>query len=143
MFGRFLLGFLLLLPGGVWACSTHGTAGGADITVDYKGDTDGDGLLLFIVGIEDEIVAPTEPTTCVTAIGLGSTARPLPADMIAVAARIDRVNRATGEETRVLFFRFTAAPRNDAGYGPGWWIRCQRSPSVDRWGGLVWLLIGG
>ena len=119
MFGRFLLGFVLLLPGGVWACSTHGTVGGTDITVDYKGDADGDGLLLFIVGIEDEIVAPAEPTTCVTAIGLGSTGRPLPADMIAVAARIDRVNRATGEETRILFFRFTADPETTQGMAQG------------------------
>jgi hypothetical protein len=119
MFGRWVLGLLLVLPSCAWACSKHGTSGGSEITVDYKGDADGDGLLLFVVGIEDEIVEPTEPTTCVTAIGLGSTGRPLPADMIAVSARIDRVNRATGEETRVQFFRFAADQETTQGMAQG------------------------
>lgn len=119
MFGRLVLGLLLVMPASAWACSKHGTSGGGEITVDYRGDADGDGLLLFVVGIGDEIVEPTEQTTCVTAIGLGSVERPLPEGMIAVSARIDRVNRVTGEETRVDFFRFAADQETTVGMAQG------------------------
>ncbi len=105
---RLFLFLLLALPAGTWACSTHGTNAGNEITIDYMGDPAGDGLLQFVVGIEDEIVEPTGPTTCVTGIGLGSTSRPLPNGVVAVSARVDRVNRDSGEETPVEFFRFAA-----------------------------------
>lgn len=115
----FFIVLLLALPAGAWACSTHGTNAGNEITIEYKGDTAGDGLLRFVVGIEDEIVEPTEPATCVTGIGLGSTGRPLPDGAIAVSARIDRVNRSTGEASRIEFFRFAADQETTNGLARG------------------------
>ena len=119
MLARLLIGLLLAIPAGTWACSTHGAIAGSEILVEYKGDANGDGRLLFVIGIEDEIVEPTEATTCVTAIGLGSTGRALPEGVQVVSARVDRVNRVTGEASRVEFFRFAADAETTRGMAAG------------------------
>jgi hypothetical protein len=119
MLVRVLMALFLIVPAGVLACSTHGTNEGAEITVQYRGKADEEGNLLFVIGIEDEIVEPVESTTCVTAIGLGSTEVTLPGGVKALSARVDRVNRATGAETRVDFFRFAADPETGAGMAQG------------------------
>jgi hypothetical protein len=119
MLYRLLIALLLAVPVGSWACSTHGTNGGGEITWQYGGSADNEGNLLFVIGIEDEIVEPTEATTCVTGIGLGSSDRPMPEGVKAISARVDRVNRVTGEETRVEFFRFAANPATTRGMAAG------------------------
>jgi hypothetical protein len=119
MLYRLFVLLLLAFPAGTWACSTHGTNGGGEITWQYGGSADSEGNLLFVVGIEDEIVAPAVATTCVTAIGLGSTERSMPGGVIAISARVDRVNRVTGEESRVEFFRFLANSATTSGMSAG------------------------
>lgn len=119
MLSRLLVSLLLAMPLGAFACSKHGTASGSEIKWKYGGQTESGGDLLFVVGIEDEIVEPAEATTCVTAIGLGSTARMLPQNIRAVSARVDRVNRVTGKETRVDNFQFEANANTSRGMAAG------------------------
>lgn len=109
----------LVAPVPAWACSKHGTNSGNDIEVEYGGDPDGDGMFLFTIGIEDEIVEPTEATTCVTAIGLGSTTRPLPRGIEVISARVDRVSRLSGQAFPVEYFRFAADPETSSGMANG------------------------
>jgi hypothetical protein len=116
---RLLVSLLLAMPLGAFACSKHGTGSGSEIKWKYGGQTDRGGDLLFVVGIEDEIVEPAEATTCVTAIGLGSTERMLPQSIRAVSARVDRVNRVTGKETRIDNFQFEVNANTSRGMAAG------------------------
>jgi len=111
--------FLSGSPVEALACSKHGTNAGSEIKVMYGGDADGDGKLLMTVGIEDQLVEPAASTTCVTGIGLGSSDWSLPAGVEATSARIDRVNRVTGEASRVENFRFAADAETTAGMASG------------------------
>lgn len=97
---------LLLLSAGAWACSKHGTGAGNDIIVEYRGAADEEGYLLFVIGIEDEIVEPTETTTCVTGIGMGSPDNPLPTGVLVSSAHVDVVNRSSGKSIPLEDFRF-------------------------------------
>jgi hypothetical protein len=59
-------------------CATHGSNAGNDIGVSTGF---GDLTVFGEISVADNlIIPPTQPTTCVTGIGLGSTAQPLPAD---------------------------------------------------------------
>ncbi|MCZ6892663.1 MAG: hypothetical protein O7H40_01280, partial [Gammaproteobacteria bacterium] len=68
------------------------------------------GLAVFgEISVPDNlIVVPTQPTTCISGIGLGSTADPLPASFDVTTVEIAILDTATGAQTPLAAFSFIA-----------------------------------
>jgi uncharacterized protein (TIGR03437 family) len=80
-----------------WACSTHGTPGGADLRIDANSGN---------IAVVDNLVAPTASTECVAGIGLGSLSDPLPEGVQATSLDVVVTNVATGVSAPLAAFNF-------------------------------------
>ena len=95
------------------ACGIHGTNAGNDVGV--SAGTNGFAVSGEISVPDNLIVVPTQPTTCVSGIGLGSTADPLPVGFEITNVEIATLNTATGTQSPLAAFSFVAnAPTSQA-----------------------------
>jgi hypothetical protein len=101
------------------ACSRHGTAAGNDITDWLVGDPDGDGLVEFFIGIENELLPPGTSTVCVCGIGLGTASNRLPPGADVTAAHVAVVDVASRTVTDLSAFVFSTNANTSAGLAAG------------------------
>lgn len=89
------------------ACGTHGTNAGNDILVSVGIG----GLMVFgTLSVPDNlIVAPAQPTTCVSGIGVGNTSDPLPAGFEVTTVEIAILDTVTGAQSPLPAFAFIAS----------------------------------
>lgn len=126
--------FLVLQPAPLYACSVHGAAAASEIQVWSQGDTNHDERIEMWVAIEDELVPPTDSTTCVSGVGLGSAMRRLPAGADVTDARVVVLNVVSGDAMDFGAFDFvanaTTAMEFGDGAGPG--APAETNPIVEE-----------
>lgn len=105
-----------LSPTAALACGVHGSTGGNELWLPARSDSSNVyGRLL----LESTLVAPTEPTTCVAGVGLGSDDMLAPSGLEVSGMSIVLFNTLTAQSTPVNAFSFAPNGTTTAGLAAG------------------------
>lgn len=100
----------------VIACSVHGTSAGNGL---WLPTGQGGGMVQGVILLESTLVPPSSATTCVAAVGLGSTGNLAPAGLDVTGAAIVIVNTIDGSRTVFSPFSFSANPVTTSAFAAG------------------------